>query len=353
MRRVFHWASRVRNLPDVRAGFAVPDSAVPLQDEQLAGPWTVADIGGTHARLALWSSGSGLGTPERVRNDDYPGPLELLEAWFRRQQDRPRRILLAVAMPVGADVLQLTNRAWRFDGRALVGALRLQQLVIVNDFVAAAAGIDALSPEETTLLNHGIAQPAAGIRLVLGPGTGLGTAAIVDDSPPRIVASEAGHMTFGTADAVAERLNADGRARWGRVSWERVLSGDGLAWLRTLAPGTGTEDAARVAQAAGSGDAHAVETVRLFSRLLGEFAGDVCLAFQAMGGVYLCGGVLHGLRSTFDVQGFLMAFAAKGRFAEQLRRVPVRFAASHELGLQGAARFLARQCRMPSKEWRA
>ena len=351
MRRVFHFATRVRNLPDVRLPSAVPDSAVPLQDEQLAGRWTVADIGGTRARLAAWSSASGLGTPERVNNDDYAGPLELLEAWLRRQVDGPRRVLLALAMPVGGDVQQLTNRAWRFDARALVSGLHLERLVIVNDFAAAAAGIDALSPGEMSLLNPGAEQPAAGLRLVLGPGTGLGAAAIVDEFPPRIVASEAGHMTFASVDFWAEQLNADGRVRWGRVSWERVLSGDGLAWLRSLAPGAGTADAAQVAQAAGSGEGHAVETVRLFSRLLGEFAGDVCLAFQAMGGVYLCGGVLHGVRSAFDAEGFLRAFAAKGRFAERLRRVPVRYAAGHELGLRGAARFLAGQCRMPSMEW--
>ena len=160
-------------------------------------------------------------------------------------------------------------------------------------------------------------------------------------------------MTLGSADPVAERLNVDGRARWGRVSRERVLSGDGLAWLHALAPGAGTANAAQVAQAAASGDARALETVRLFSRLLGEFAGDVCLAFQATAGVYLCGGVLHGLQSTFDAEGFLMAFAAKGRFTEQLRRVPVHFAAGHELGLQGAARFLAGQCCMPSMQWSA
>jgi len=313
----------------------------------------VADIGGTHARLAPWSSASGLGVPERVKNDDYPGPLELLDAWLRSHQDGQRRVVLALAMPVGGDVQRLTNRAWHFDPRALVSALQLEQLVIVNDFAAAAAGIDALPSAEMSVLNPAAMQPSAGMRLVLGPGTGLGTAAIVDEVPPRIVPSEAGHMTLGSADPVAERLNVDGRARWGRVSWERVLSGDGLAWLHALAPGAGTANAAQVAQAAASGDARALETVRLFSRLLGEFAGDVCLAFQATAGVYLCGGVLHGLQSTFDAEGFLMAFAAKGRFTEQLRRVPVHFAAGHELGLQGAARFLAGQCCMPSMQWSA
>jgi glucokinase len=226
--------------------------------------------------------------------------------------------------------------------------------VLVNDFAAAAAGIDALSLDRTQMLNADEAEPVPGVRLVLGPGTGLGAAMIVADEPPRILASEAGHMTFGSDAAIAARLIEDGRARWGRVSWERVLCGDGLPWLHTVTSGyRGLDDAASVARAAASGDPGAIETVRLFSRLLGEFAGDACLAFQALEGVYLCGGVLSGLTATFDARGFLVSFAAKGRFAAPLRRVPVYLVAGHELGLQGAARFLAGQCRMPSMEWHA
>lgn len=327
---------------------------MPEQLEQRAGHWTVADIGGTHARLARWTAASGLDTPLRVKNDDYRGPFELLDAWLRRHPGGPRRVVLALAMPVGADTRQLTNRAWRFEPGALIDALRLDSLVIVNDFAAAAAGIDALAPDDLRALNRDDAAPVPGVRLVLGPGTGLGVAAIVEDDVPRIIASEAGHMTFGSVEPIAARLNPDGRAQWGRVSWERVLSGRGLAWLHAVLSGHGGfDDAANVARAAAAGDAGANETARLFSRLLGEFAGDVCLAFQALEGVYLTGGVLHGLMATFDAEGFLAAFAAKGRFSEPLRRVPVYFAAGHELGLQGAARFLAGHCRMASMEWHA
>jgi glucokinase len=314
----------------------------------------VADIGGTHARLAAWTAAAGLGAPLRVRNDDFHGPVPLLEGWLSRQAEGPRRVLLALAMPVGGDTLQLTNRAWRFEPAALMSALRLDSLVIVNDFAAAAAGIDALSRDDLRMLNHDDAVPVPGVRLVVGPGTGLGVAAVADDRPPRIMASEAGHMTFGSASAVAARLNAEGRLRWGRLSWERLLCGDGLAWLHGVTSGhVGSGDAASVARAAAAGDPGALSTVGLFSRLLGEFAGDVCLAFQALEGVYLSGGVLRGLLDTFDAPGFLAAFAAKGRFSEPLRRVPVYFAADHELGMQGAARFLAGQCRMPSTEWNA
>ena len=311
----------------------------------------MADIGGTHARLARWSAETGLEPPLRVRNDDYRGPLELLDAWFRRCQDTPRRVVLALAMPVGGDTRELTNRAWRFEPDALLEALHLDSLVIVNDFAAAAAGVDALAPEQVVGLNPE-GTPVRGTRLVLGPGTGLGVAAIVADEPPRIVASEAGHITFGSMDEIAARLNVQGRARWGRVSWERVLSGDGVAWLHEVVSGHAvrTED---IADAARAGDPQALQTARLFSRLLGEFAGDACLAFQATEGVYLCGGFLRGLWPTFDAPAFLAAFAAKGRFSALLCRVPIYFTAGHELGLQGTAHFLAGRCRMPSMEWNA
>lgn len=311
----------------------------------------MADIGGTHARLAGWTAEAGLGAPLRVRNDDFRGPVQLLEEWLSGQPEGPRRLLLALAMPVGGDALQLTNRAWRFEPVALMSALRLDSLVIVNDFAAAAAGIDAVPRDDLRMLNPDGAVPVPGVRLVVGPGTGLGVAAVADDRPPRIMASEAGHMTFGSADPVAARLIAEGRSRWGRLSWERLLCGDGLAWLHGVTSGrVGCGDAASVARAAEAGDPGALSTVGLFSRLLGEFAGDVCLAFQALEGVCLSGGVLRGLLETFDAAGFLAAFAAKGRFTESLRRVPVYLAADQELGMQGAARFLAGQCRMPSME---
>jgi glucokinase len=314
----------------------------------------VADIGGTHARLACWSAASGLEAPERVRNDDYAGPVELLEAWFGRHPGVFRGLLLALAMPVGGDTMTLTNRAWRFDPRSLVQALHLDALVIVNDFAAAAAGIDALAPHDLRPLNPGAGVPAASTRLVLGPGTGLGAAAILADEPSRIMASEAGHMTFGSAEPIAVRLIADGCRRWGRVSWERVLCGDGLAWLDALLRDASHPDTpADVARRAQDGDSAALAAAGLFSRLLGEFAGDLCLAFQAVEGVYLCGGVLQGLASAFDAPGFLASFTSKGRFSTQLAQVPCFLVVGHELGLEGAARYLAGRCRMPAVEWTA
>ena len=313
-------------------------------------PWTVADIGGTHARLARWLPATGLTDIVRVRNDDFADATALLNHWFAVQRDAPRQVLLALAMPVGAGAATLTNRAWRFEPPALAAALQLQRLVLVNDFAAAAAGIDSLPASAMQALDSTRPMQSR-LRLVLGAGTGLGVAAVVDDTPPRVLASEAGHMTFGGADPLAERLLADGRRRWGRVSWERVLCGEGLAWLDALIGSRAApETPPNVARRAQQGDATAVAAARAFSRLLGEFAGDACLAFQASA-VFLAGGVLHGLGNCFDAPGFLAAFADKGRYAALMGRVPCYLVTGHELGLEGAARYLAGECRMPVSEW--
>jgi glucokinase len=327
---------------------------VQVPSQHRPGRWTVADIGGTHARLALWSAESGLGSDVRLENDRYASPMELLREWFSRHGQDVNNLVLALAMPVGGTARTLTNRAWRFEPRALLEALRLESLIIVNDFAAAAAGIDALPRELLRPLNAGHGTPMPGVRLVLGPGTGLGVAAILEDDPPRILASEAGHMTFASTRRLADPLLADGRARWGRVSWERVLCGEGLAWIDALLRSASRFDApAVVARRADAGDADATAAVKAFSQLLGEFAGDACLAFQALEGIYLGGGVLHGIAKSFDAAGFLESFADKGRFSSQLRDVPCFMATGHELGLQGTARFLAGRCRMPAREWRA
>jgi glucokinase len=327
---------------------------VQFPSQHRTGRWTVADIGGTHARLALWSAETGLGSDVRLENDRYASPIELLGEWFSRHGQGVSNLVLALAMPVGGTARTLTNRAWRFEPRVLLEALRLESLIIVNDFAAAAAGIDALPREVLRPLNPAQGMPASGVRLVLGPGTGLGVAAILADDPPRILASEAGHMTLASTGRLADRLLADGRARWGRVSWERALCGEGLAWIDALLRGASQFDApAVVAHRADMGDADATAAVKAFSGLLGEFAGDACLAFQALAGVYLGGGVLHGIGNSFDPAVFLESFTDKGRFASQLRDVPCFLATGHELGLQGTARFLAGGCRMPAAEWRA
>jgi glucokinase len=310
--------------------------------------WLFADIGGTNARFCRWRAEAGCQASSRSPADKFGDLAEAVSAFEDSQPAHVTHAALAIALPVRKGPAQMTNRGWTLDVGTLRQTLKLDALHVFNDFVAAAAGVPTLEAQATQVLREG--SPRSGNLLLIGPGTGLGMAAVFDALGPteRIVASEGGHMGFAWHDAALDAVCKDARARWGRVSWERLLSGSGLgllyAWQAGLpAPADAREVSARAAQ----GEAAALSAVTWFSRLLGACAGDLCLAFGADGGVWLTGGVLDGLDRSFDVSAFLQAFDAKGRHAGRQSLVPVRRVLANDLAFRGLARITRGVCRAP------
>ena len=169
-----------------------------------------------------------------------------------------------------------------------------------------------------------------------------------DDSEPRVMPSEAGHMGAAPSGDDARAVVERSRLRHGRVSWERLLCGDGLALFDAVARGADeAAEPADVAARAQSGDTAARRAASAFAHALGEFAGDLCLAFNATGGVYLTGGVLDGLGRAFDADAFREGFEDKGRFRTLLRAVPCFRVCADDLALRGLARLLEGKVRAP------
>lgn len=324
-----------------------------------AGPvWIVADIGGTHARLACWSAEHRLDSRRaaRYRNDDFADLPALIDQYRRQFAPEATHAALAVALPVGRGELRMTNRDWRFSVDGLRAALGLARVRLLNDFVAAAAGVHDIDPRQCTPIGpHG--EGAGGLdaaratTLVLGPGTGLGAAALVGSaSGAFVIATEAGHMGAAPTAPLARAACELARARFGRASWERLLSGAGLALLDTVARGTEAARApAEVAAQAQAGEAAARRAASAFSHALGEFAGDLCLAFGARR-VYLTGGVLHGLGTALDTAALRAGFDDKGRFRARLQAVGCWLVHSDDLALRGLANMLAGAVEVPAAD---
>src|SRR5262245_18235065 len=159
----------------------------------------LADIGGSATRFAVCGPG---GRPERVTiidNDSVSGP----EAAIRRYLDEtglaPRAVVLAVAGPVAGGEMKLTNRDWRFSCDHLAASFGFDRVHALNDFEAVAHALPVLRADEARPLGRAFA-PRPGPRAVLGPGTGLGVAALVPHGQDWIaLASEGGHASFGPA----------------------------------------------------------------------------------------------------------------------------------------------------------
>lgn len=304
----------------------------------------VGDIGGTHGRFGLVSGEALRPTDVGVEGGDAHADFaDAVAAYLERAGARPSRAAFAVAGPVGdGRRARITNRpSWEIDADALAERFGFERVDLMNDFVAQAACLPHLDPSEVVRI--GEAAPCDAVKAALGPGTGLGVAALVPVGGHWLpVASEGGHVEFAATDArEAAALDVIRRAR-GRVSAEDVVSGPGLARLYdALAAADGCASAPlapdEIVAGAGAGDLRAAETVRLFAKMLARFAGDVALTFAARGGVYLCGGVAPRLLGLIDAASFRASFEAKDPHRPLMREIATSVVISPVAGLIGCA----------------
>jgi glucokinase len=332
----------------------VPASQPSQRASLHAQPFVAADVGGTHARVALLRAPPG-GEPgvdvlayRKFACADYPGLPELVRSFVERDAALPvRRCVIACAGQAVGDSIVNDNLAWPVSLPALRHVLAFDDVALLNDFEALGYALDDLRDTDSLLL-CGPPTHSEGPALVVGPGTGLGAA--VRLSPMRVLTTEAGQMDLAPVAAREREVLAHLAAGEGHVPYERILSGPGLltlyATLRALRgqPPELAQPEAITAAACDGSDADAVETVEIFCALLGGFVGNLAMAYMARGGVYLAGGVLPEIRELLQRSRFVDRFLSKGGMREFLLRVPVRLIEHGRHGVLGAARwYLDRQ----------
>ncbi|HXM31153.1 MAG TPA: ROK family protein [Xanthobacteraceae bacterium] len=280
----------------------------------------VADVGGTKTRLAL-GRGVRLGKIKSLFNDGVPDLQELLARELAAAgKNRPATAVLAVAAPIDGDHVALTNRAWSFSQAKLKRALKLRRLIVVNDFAAVAHALPVLKAKDLVRVGGGKGKKDGNL-VACGPGTGFGVAALVrNERAPFVLPSEAGHMLF--APAAADEAEIFARLSGPKpLVVENLLSGPGIARLhRALSGQALTSD--QVITNAKAGHEEALRTVEIFLRLLGRVAGDIALAFDARGGVYIAGGVGRALAGLFAKSPFRKAFEDHPTYGERLAAIP-------------------------------
>src|ERR1700722_2644415 len=308
----------------------------------------LADIGGSATRFAVCASG---GRPENVSvidNDSVSGPEAAIRRYLDENGLAPRAAVLAVAGPVAGREVKLTNRVdWRFHCDQLAEQFGFSVIHPINDFEALAHALAVLRADETRTLGPACV-PHPGPRAVLGPGTGLGVAALVPHGKEWIaLASEGGHASFGPAAederTVFQRLAHRGEIGGEFITAETAISGPGLERLyRALNPLSIPLEARTIVDEARAGATDARGAVDLFVRLLGRFAGDVALTLKATGGVYIAGGVALKLGRLFDETIFRAAFEQHPPYQDMLAAIPTPLLTCREPGLVGCAALAAR-----------
>jgi len=312
----------------------------------------VADIGGTNVRFALAEAADGTITePRSYRTASFATLTDAVAHYLDevRTARRPRLGVFAVAGIVRGDEIGITNGEWRFSPSDLERTLGFERFHAVNDFAALGWALPSLQDRDVVPFGWEGRRPDThtGSFALLGPGTGLGVSAVYARPDGLLVqATEGGHVAFAPGTPEEVDVLRWLQERFGRVSYERLLSGQGLSNLYSALSAL---HGARVdelspeqvtARAADGGDPLARHAVRMFSGLLGAFAGDAVLMLGAWDGVYLAGGLVTALFDLLDREVFRARFEDKGRFASTLAQVPTVAIVQPNVGLLGAAAVL-------------
>lgn len=309
----------------------------------------LADVGGTHARFALQRPGKAPSRYRVLKTDQFASlELALAEYLDLLNAPQPATAALAVAAPITGDTVTFTNASWSFSQARLKRQTGIAQLHVLNDFEVLSWALPALTGRDLRKVGRG--RPKAGaVRVVFGAGTGLGVSCLVPSAAgrPLALATEGGHSTLAAGNAREEDVIAVLREQFGHVSAERVLSGPGLTNLyEALAVCDGVVARTRmkpsviVRTAQAGRDRRAVETVRIFSGLMGQFGGDLALQLGVRGGVFVAGGVVGRLGTAFDTKEFRRRFEAKGRYRDWLAAVPTYLITHPRPAFLGLANYL-------------
>lgn len=319
-------------------------------DEVMKKDILCADIGGTNTRMAivrpLLDGGFDTVRSTKLRSADFDSLESAITHFLRIEGEECRRAAFGIAGPVVDGRCELTNRPWKVvDSAEIAKALGFEGVILLNDLEALAWGIPLLGETRVETLHAG--EPLPGNRALSAAGTGFGQAGIYwNGNDYRPFATEGGHTNFGPRNELDVELLRFLWTRYPRVSWERAVSGMGLAnvfdfhvsrsdsasrqlleeiaAIRTSEGFRPGEEAASISTAAMEERCEvASQALDHWVALYASETGNLALKTQSLAGVYLGGGipprVLERLRSPI----FREAFVEKGRMRGMLERMPL------------------------------
>lgn len=315
------------------------------------------DIGGTHTRIALFEETAcklNMTVEQVYPSRDHKGLDEILSLFLSNEHANIDRVCLGVAGPVIHDRVSTPNLPWMVEAQKLAHEIGVPEVWLINDLMAHASGVDDLVEEDFVTLNQLDRQP--GNAAMIAAGTGLGEAGIYWDGARRWpFPCEGGHCDFAPRNDLEIALLEYLLKKFGRVSYERVISGQGLLNIHDFLRDSGkaeeppwlkqelesaVDPAAVISQYGMQGKAAICEAaLDIFVSVYGAEAGNLALKIMATGGLFVSGGIAAKILPRLTKGAFLQAFVSKGRLQPLLETIPVKVIVNDRVGLIGAARY--------------
>ena len=304
----------------------------------------VGDIGATNARFALVAPGSSdIENIQSLKCEDFDNIQSAISFYISSFLELDIvSACFATAGTVHLDVFKLANNHWTINKSDVAKTLNGVTIKWINDFTAQAFATTTLTDGEVITLNKGIVKPEK-LRLVIGPGTGLGVCGLIMSPSGWLpIAGEGGHSDFAPNTSIEYEILTLLAKKFGHVAVERILSGPGIMNLyEALCQINGkdriyTTPSEITAAAVNAGaDPIADETIQMFCKIFGSVAGSMALTVGALGGVYITSDLVRNFLDLFIESDFQKSFESKGRLQSVLEDIPVYLSKKKNMGLIG------------------
>jgi len=316
------------------------------------------DIGGTKCNLAAYEERQGKlaqVSQRRYATRDFSSFEQLVEGFSRHTLlsgvvGKVTAAGFGVPGTVVDGRLHAAHIPWVLDSTSLAAHLKIsrEQIVLMNDLVATARGLQHLPEKDFLYLNRGIDHPEENIA-VIAAGTGLGEAVLYWEQGRghRAAPSEGGSADFAPRSDQEIAFLTFLKKRLSRISCEELFSGRGFRPIHEfLGPDirhesfskAAGESAQEITQNALAGScATCVETLDFWTDAFGSEAGNLALRVLAYGGVYLAGGIAVKILPLLQKSNFCRSFADKGQLSAILANIPIAVVLNEEAPLLGAA----------------
>ncbi|PXZ05982.1 glucokinase [Gilliamella apicola] len=308
----------------------------------------VTDIGGTNARFALYDlSTNELSAITKILISKDDVLLELIKSYLNSQSVTVDMACIAIACPIDeGDLIEMTNNNLSFSRSELIKELKLTKLEVINDFTAVSTSIPRLSAND--VIKIGGEEPNLNYPIAIyGAGTGLGVSHLVKVNKNWIsLSGEGGHTELPMVNEEEDRILAQLRKKFGRVSCERFLSGNGIVNIYQALLQINNQPIEEITpdiivnKALSNSCPICLATLTHFCTFMGRFGGNLALTLNTQGGVYIAGGIVPRFIEFFKSSPFREAFEYKGRMSFLVKKIPVYVIIHKDPGLFGAGVYL-------------
>ncbi len=319
-----------------------------------------ADIGGTNTNVCVAYNKNG--KPEILFSFHYKTQTistivfalkEVIRYSYMKYKRKPSKACLAGAGPVNKEkgYCKLTNAEWDLDTKEIKKHTHLKEVMLINDFEATGYGVNLLTKREIKILKKG--KEKAGIKAIIGPGTGLGKAILVKSESRGIhipIPSEGGHVSFPVQSLEElELLETTRKEIRSTPDYEDFLSGGGIIriyeylLINKKYPDTkyreeisiSTKKEVLIAKYKDK-DSACADTFNLFTILLARCSKNYALETVSTGGIYLSGGIVINNKDHFNKAMFEKEFTDNRKMKKMLREIPVYIILNYDISLKGA-----------------